>query len=401
MGRPVGKLPSSQETLVYTLRRSATPPYEAAVSVWIRNFFRLRGLSLDKNTVSQSGSFFSRRHDGFGKPFIPGTFMSFRFFSRKGVSMFSFLRKKIFSKGSVSGLLVLVVLTALLFAACPTDPQKNEGPSFVVPNALKGMWVSSFGEQYVISGTSLINKYEDSITYAGTIVNHRNDNANAGYITIKYTEALYYPAGAGKFYVIHYKDLNSPAISISGAYSPDFSNPDPEFTDGSGGKSTQAAADAAYTVAGGYFGGYSFCYKLGSETSIPNKFEGTWNGGSQESFSITKETIVYSMAGYPVFYGVIVNVRDNYDKGYITFRYLENGLDAGLAGKYCVLYWEDYNSSNGKAGMAVASYEYIFGDEGKDTKDEAESTYTANNDDYFDVGDLDTFTKQPYRFLTN
>jgi hypothetical protein len=43
-------------------------------------FFRLRGLSLDKNTVSQSGSFFSRGYGGYGEPFIPGTLMSQRFF---------------------------------------------------------------------------------------------------------------------------------------------------------------------------------------------------------------------------------------------------------------------------------------------------------------------------------
>jgi hypothetical protein len=70
------ELPMSQETLVYALL------LEVPVAYAIDYFFRLRGLGLDKNTAFQYGSFFSREYDGFGEPFIPGTLMFRRFFSR-------------------------------------------------------------------------------------------------------------------------------------------------------------------------------------------------------------------------------------------------------------------------------------------------------------------------------
>jgi hypothetical protein len=44
--------------------------------------------------------------------------------------------------------------------------------------------------------------------------------------------------------------------------------------------------------------------------------------------------------------------------------------------------------------MAVGSSNYTFGDEGKDTMKEAENTYTAINNNYFDIGQLDAFTKR-------
>jgi hypothetical protein len=82
MGRPMGELPISQETLVYT------------GFMQTRIFFRLRGLSLDKNTFSQSGSFFSRGYNGFGEPFYPGTFMFQGFFSsRRSFYVFVFIEE--------------------------------------------------------------------------------------------------------------------------------------------------------------------------------------------------------------------------------------------------------------------------------------------------------------------
>jgi hypothetical protein len=73
---------------------------------------------------------------------------------------------------------------------------------------------------------------------------------------MQFTDNSFYPTAVGNYYVIHYKDLTSSSVSLSGAYS--LADPD----DGGGkGKSTQALAESTYTVQNGYFTMYSACIK--------------------------------------------------------------------------------------------------------------------------------------------
>ena len=123
-----------------------------------------------------------------------------------------------------------------------------------IPEGLKGTWTTEtlYGpETYTIDDTTFIAEY----MYGGTIVGHRgNAKGDAGYITIKYTDA-YNPASIGQFYVIHYKNLTGSAISLSGAYlglDPDF-----DYPDGTSGKASKEEAEAVMTVSAAYFGMYS------------------------------------------------------------------------------------------------------------------------------------------------
>ena len=271
-----------------------------------------------------------------------------------------------------------------LITGCDTTLGGNNDP-IPMPEALKGNWVSSYGEEYIISSTTFTSKYGDLVSYAGTIVNVREDGSNAGYITIKYTENSYYTSVlginvVGNYYVIHYKNLSSSSLELSGA------------SDGEG-KVIQEEAETEYTVLLGSFAWYSALHKTGSIQKWPNKLEGSWsNTLYNETFIITDETIVYQMGGYSMFYAEIVNVRDSGGTGFITFRYIENGLDDELVGKYCVLYWENYVADT-SADIAIASYNWTFGDEGENTKEAAEAKYTADNDDYFEIGYIETCYK--------
>ena len=250
---------------------------------------------------------------------------------------------------------------------------------FEFPAELQGTWVSAWGEELVITAKTFTNAYGGEISYAGRIVNHRDDDSGTGYyITIRYTENVTFPDAVGKYYVLHYKDSTLSSMLFAGAYL---------VGDGDG-KPTPEEAETVNTVTGGAFSYYSAVYKTGS-TSMPNTLEGSWSGGFSETFVITDGTVIYKMYGYPMFYGIIVNVRDNGDEtGYITFRYLENGLNGDLVGKYCVLYWENFNDDS--VDLSIAN-DGSPGDEGKDTQSEAETEYTIGNADYY--WDIDTFDK--------
>ena len=155
--------------------------------------------------------------------------------------MFSF-----FKRASVLLLAAFVFgASAGLFTAC--DSNKDDDAS------IYATWVSSYGEEYIITAAA----FTSTGAYAGTIENIRGDGKGAGYITIKYTGNTFYGAPAvGKYYVIHYKDLNSSTVFLSGAYSAaDTDN------GGGSGKATKELAESTYTTANGYFGFYSACQK--------------------------------------------------------------------------------------------------------------------------------------------
>jgi hypothetical protein len=301
-----------------------------------------------------------------------------------------------FKKISYLVLLLCLVMGAQVFLGCDANSGDDDDDFINMPDLLKGTWVSTYGEEYIITAKTFTSKYAGSVSYAGTVVNVREDGSGAGYITIKYTENSTYTTNAvGKYYVIHYKNLGASSMSLSSAYSA--SDPDPitgpyGASGGAAGKITQQEAEITYTVQNGYFGTYSAFHKTGSITKYPNKLEGSWSNSLYDTFVITDETIVYKNSGYSLFYGEIVNVRDNGETGYITFKYIENGIDGDLVGKYCVLYWENYVAAT-SADIAIASSNYTFGDEGQDTKEDAEAEYTADEDDYYDIGNIEACTK--------
>jgi hypothetical protein len=153
--------------------------------------------------------------------------------------MFSFLKKSRFL------LLAALVIgaSAGIFSGCDSNTDDD--------GIIYGKWVGIPGEEYEITETTFTSKD----AYAGTIENIREDGPGAGYITIKYTENLFYGDSAkGKYYVIHYKDLTSSVVSISGAYSAGDSD-----AGGAGGKATKELAESVYTTVNGYFGFYSAC----------------------------------------------------------------------------------------------------------------------------------------------
>jgi len=300
--------------------------------------------------------------------------------------MFSFLKKS-FTKKAVLAVFGVLFLAGLLFVSCSNPTSSDTG--FQAPAELIGTWVSVWGEDNIITATSFSNEYAGSVSYAGTIVNVRGDGPGAGYITIRYTENTYIPEAVGNYYVIHYKNFAASSMSLSGAGT----NDPPNY--GADGFSSQSVAETTYKAEDGYFAAYSGCHKTGSITPWPaNPLKGTWSNNTLgDTFVINDETITYQNTGYPLFYGEIINVRDNGATGYITFRYIDNGQVGGgddLLGKYCVLYWENYGITS--ASMAVASENWTYGDEGQDTQAAAEAEYTADNaNNYYD---LDSFTKE-------
>jgi hypothetical protein len=136
-------------------------------------------------------------------------------------------------------------------------------PAFNVPENLKGSWlaVNSGDEVYTVTDTlfSFRMNYYWNDEYTGTIVNHRADGAGAGYLTIEYISYVSNPASVGKFWVIHYKNLSSGSVLVSGAFNAD----DPDFgVNYTGGKATQEEAETAYTVDNEYFSDYSLLSKI-------------------------------------------------------------------------------------------------------------------------------------------
>ena len=119
-----------------------------------------------------------------------------------------------------------------------------------LPSNLIGTWIKQ--ETITISAIEFTSQIPgwSSYDYKGTIVAHRS-NGDTGYITIQYTQH-YNTNAVGKYYVIHYKDLESTRMNYSAAYllsDPGFAN------NGGGGKATQDEAEKTYTVTGGYFDG--------------------------------------------------------------------------------------------------------------------------------------------------
>jgi hypothetical protein len=263
--------------------------------------------------------------------------------------------------------------------------------------AIKGTWVSSYGEEYIISGTEFISAYAGATSYKGSIVNIRTDDADskAGYITIRYTqEPSWYPGAAGNYYVIRWENWTADStIKISTAYN--------DTVTGKG-YGTVAEAENEYTGSIGSkpFQGASDCYFTAVE-SKPSAIVGTWKNKTYgDSYTITDKLVIYAPSGYTTFVGEIVNIRTlPDDTNYITFKYITNDtpyLEESLVGKYCVLYWTKFVSGDTSSVKIATAYSSSApGDEGKDTQQAAETEYTIDDEaDYF--SDLYEFTPPSY-----
>ena len=131
---------------------------------------------------------------------------------------------------------------------------------------LQGEWIS---EPYKEEFTITANEFTNSWLFKGDIVNIRSLSADSGYITTRFTEILVDEIedpdshdDLGRFYVTHFENLTKDSVDISmagfwdGREEPDFAYPERL-----GGKKTQAAAEAAYTLEENAFRLHSYCFK--------------------------------------------------------------------------------------------------------------------------------------------
>jgi hypothetical protein len=110
-------------------------------------------------------------------------FLGFEDRALKEYIMFS--RKRILSRaGKFAGFgaLLLALFVAPLVTGC-SNPSNSDDPTLV------GKWVSSYGDYYVITGTTVIynDNYEGDMNYVGTIRKITYFNATSGVIIIEYT----------------------------------------------------------------------------------------------------------------------------------------------------------------------------------------------------------------------
>ena len=185
-------------------------------------------------------------------------------------------------------------------------PDTGYSDTHTLPSRLTGEWESEYGEIYTISAgefSSGMDWGEGWSGYKGTIVNHRgNANGTAGYITIKYTECTWDVGAENKYYVIYYKGLTETAVTIAGAGSFTFIDPDFGL---SGGRASKDEAEATYTVSAGYFAMGSDLIKGATVAWELN--DGEWETGSLHPARILSGTALAKPSPNPI--------KDWYDFG--------------------------------------------------------------------------------------
>jgi hypothetical protein len=159
--------------------------------------------------------------------------------------MFShfFLSKK---SGAANALFFVRCLTLILALSGCGDGNK------MLSELPIGNWLSSYGEEFTVTSSRFTSGFAGKVTYAGDITRIRQDGNGAGYITIKYTSNQNNVSAVGMYYVIRWRNNTGESVELSGAAKA------PDYGDG---KATEAAAEAEYTVANGYFPLYSACRK--------------------------------------------------------------------------------------------------------------------------------------------
>ncbi len=174
-------------------------------------------------------------------------------------------------------ILALAFVASLFFTGCqqPSDDSQTsdqgtsgEQQTTEIPS-INGTWVSSstYGtEKFVIDidNKTFTNYWNDSETYAGSIWIIKtywyddDEYSTEGDIIMKYTRSMNsdytYSETApdvGKYYIVHYSDLTTNSVKISGAYK-------------EGGKTSTDRPSGAmmeFTEDNGYFSAYSECVK--------------------------------------------------------------------------------------------------------------------------------------------
>ena len=110
---------------------------------------------------------------------------------------------------------------------------------------------------------------------------------------------------------------------------------------------------------------------------------GTWKSTYDEVFKITASTFTNEYNGYVSYAGTIDNMRDDGSgAGYITIKLTENNYYPGESvNKFYVIHYKNLTDSTADIAGAYISGAPEFhpetGTGGKDTKAEAESTYTV------------------------
>ncbi len=163
------------------------------------------------------------------------------------------MKKSIFSRAKLAGLLVLFVCTWTFFAGCKNAPEDAQSGSDTIQQktpsgddtqkpsqedtyitALLGTWKSAYNDDYTITKTTVT--YDDGGYGYGW-------EAELADVTDSY---IYVKKAADAFVAISYKDLTSASCSMATAYK-------------EGGKASTKTLEEAkteFTVENGYFGYY-------------------------------------------------------------------------------------------------------------------------------------------------
>jgi hypothetical protein len=192
-------------------------------------------------------------------------------------------------------------------------PDTGYSDTHTMPSKLTGEWESEYGEIFTISVGEFSSgaDWGDGWSgYKGTIVNHRgNAEGTAGYITIQYTQNDWDETAENKYYVIFYKDLTETTVTIAGAGS--FTFTDPDFG-ASGGRATKDEAEATYTVSAGYFA-------MGSD--LTRAEEGGVANAQTPSISAQPQTASWNVSAATYQLSVTAGVTDG---GQLSYQWYSN-----------------------------------------------------------------------------
>ena len=163
------------------------------------------------------------------------------------------MKKSLFSRVKLAGLLVLFVCTWTFFAGCKNAPEDAPSGSDTIQQktpsgddtqkpsqedtyitALLGTWKSAYNDGYIITKTTVT--YDDGGYGYGW-------EAELADVTDSY---IYVKKAADAFVAISYKDLTDTSCSMSTAYK----------QDGKASTPTLEEAKTEFTVENGYFGYY-------------------------------------------------------------------------------------------------------------------------------------------------